>query len=64
MVGVIPSSFPTWIISWTDSWKNQQHETREKGLTQGEAGLHAKDESIHGFMVGKELPWGQWLCLP
>lgn len=56
MVGVIPSSFPTWLISWTHSWKKQQ-ETCEEGMTQEEAGLHAKDESIHGCVVGKEPPW-------
>lgn len=54
MVGVIPSSFPTWLISWMYSWK--KHETCKESLTQGEAGLHAKDESIHGCTVGKELP--------
>lgn len=55
IVGVIPSSFPTWLISWRYSWK-KQHETCKEVLTQGEAGLHSKDESIHGCVVGKEPP--------
>lgn len=36
MVGVIPSSFPTFLISWTRSWKSDT-KTREGGLHQGEA---------------------------
>lgn len=53
MVGAIPRSFPTFLISWMCSWKKQQHKTREDSLTQGEAGARGQGLA-DGCTVGEE----------
>lgn len=51
IVGVIPSSFPTFLISWICSWKNNT-KIHEDGLTEGEAEVPGQGRCLRGRRGG------------